>query len=578
MNIKKVLLILLQVSLWVVVFIFTMNYIGKQWEYEGVISRGLLTGVSLRSTEHIFYSIATVLASALTASAVCMALFTLFRRKRTKLQFKLAVISILMLVLIASAFAWNRYQIYQNSLPVSYRYYDSNGKILEQDKFTRTLKDVNILLISVDTLNPKHLSCYGYDRETSPVVDSLAGEGLLFKHAYSQTPKTSPSHMTMFTSLYPSVHKVRNWNQYSGGYSLDHRVITLPEILRHAGYNTAAFTSGGNVQGSIGFDSGFNSYDNHDHFWENASKWLDQNHDSKFFLFLHTFEVHSPYLSPEPYSRMFDKDYHGKILDSEEQLDAYFKEHRQSESEEFPGYHELFWGLVDKSNKREVDHVVALYDGGIRFMDQQMLRKIFKKLNDYHLTDNTLIIFTSDHGEEFLEHGDFLHRELYDEHIHVPLVMKFPPADAVPHSVIDQQVRTIDLMPTILDYIDLPIPVMAQGTSLIPVVHGKQINLPAFSERIVISDVPDLKKSMRTPEWKYIWWPNEKKQELYDLVLDPGELHNVAEQHQKEAANLHRQVTSWMEVNKTQGSSIKAFTHNLDKETIEKLKSLGYMK
>lgn len=574
---KKIGVVTILLVAWVAVFLFTMNYIGSQWEYEGRLSTGLIAGISRHNATGILYSIATILASIVVASSIVGFVTLLFRKNNTVRQKAFLKLSIVGVCVILVAFAWNRYQIHQSSQTVKYGFYDSDGRLLEPDKYLKNLRDVNVLLISIDTLNPEHLGCYGYDRNTSPEIDSLARGGILFKHAYSQSPKTSPSHMSMFTSLYPSVHKIRNWNELQGVYSLDHHLITIGEIMKHAGYKTVAFTGGGNVQSSIGFDHGFDIYDNHDKVWTRAFEWLDQNHDDKFFLFLHTFEVHSPYLPPPPYNTMFGEPYHGEIRDSEAELDEFYKENYQTNGS-FPGYHRLFWDLVDRSNSEDVARVISLYDGGIRFMNDQMLGVLLNKLKEYGLDKNTLIIFTSDHGEEFLQHGDFLHKELYDEHIHVPLIFRFPDQDFEQQQTIEQQVRTIDLFPTILDYLNLPVPVMAQGTSLLPAIQGQDLDLPAFSERIVITDLPDMKKSLRTSDWKYIWWPTKEKQELYNLIKDPGERMNVAEQESEVAAGLHKRIIEWMKVNEQKGSTIRAYTSTFDKETVEKLKSLGYIR
>ncbi len=576
MNVKNLTAKLGFLILWGALFFVSMRYIGAQWEYEGLLTRGLIVGVSVRSVTHILYSIATVLASAFIATAILGFLLLLVRKRSSKTEKRGFVFSIAAVAMIAIAFAWNRYNIRLGQLPVEYQYYDSTGRLREPEKYLQNLRNVNVILISIDTLNPKHLGCYGYDRNTSPTIDSLAKAGVLFQNAFSHSPKTSPAHMSMFTSLYPSVHKINNWNKYQGGYALDHRIVTLPEILKNAGYQTAAITGGGNVQSSIGFGSGFDVYDNDELMWSSAFDWLDQNYPSKFFLFLHTFQVHSPYLPPAPYNTMFGEKYQGKIIDTEQGLQEYFKQNYNAD-DDFPGSHELFWEVVDKGNQRDVKRLVALYDGCIRFMNDKMVGVLLNRLKKYDLLKSTLIIFTADHGEEFLEHGDFLHKELYDEHIQVPLIIRFP-ENNLNRKVVHQQVTLIDLLPTLLEYLGLPIPEMAQGLSLMSFVAGQEMNLPAFSERTEISDVPDMKKAIRTLEWKYIWWPTKKIQELYHLADDPGEKINVAEKYPEAAANLNRQVFDWMQENEGKGQTIRTFTHTLEKKTIDKLKSLGYIR
>jgi len=577
MKLDRIIFSILGIVVWGGIFFFTLNYIGKQWEYEGLISRGLIAGISLRSTEHVLYSIATVAASAFVATMPLLLLAMLFKKNKTGKQKGVLVFSSVSIVVITAAFFWNRHQIELSKQPIAYRHYDSTGKLLEPEKHTANLKNSNVILISIDTLNPLHLGCYGYDRNTSPTIDSLAQAGAFFENAFSQSPKTSPAHMTLFTSLYPSVHKIRNWNAFEGGYALDHRIITFTEILKNVGYTTAAFTGGGNVRNTIGFGDGFDVYDNDDQVWDRAFDWLDQNHDEQFFLFLHTFKVHSPYLPPPPYNTMFDEDYSGKMVDSEEGLHRVYDEYFEPD-DPFPGSHNLFWHVVDKEDPRDIEHLIALYDGCIRFMNDVMMGTLINKMRKYDLLDNTLLIFTSDHGEEFLQHGDFLHKELYDEHIRIPLIMNFPGDHPYNGQSIRQQVSLVDLMPTLLDYLALPVPVMTQGTILTTTLEGKPIDLPVFSERIVISDLPDMKKAMRTLDWKYIWWKNTQKKELFDLISDPLEQKNVAATNPDVIKQMHSQLSEWMQVNSEQGQSIRTYTHTFSEKDIEKLRSLGYIK
>ncbi len=568
---------------WIGLFIYAMRYIGMQWEYEGLVSRGLIVGISVRNATHILYSIATLAASAFIATTILAFFILLFRKQRSSAQNAGLVFSLLSIAIIGGAFYWNQRTIAMSKLPVIYRYYDSTGRLLEPEKHLKNLRKVNVIFISIDTLNPMHLGAYGYERNTSPTIDSLARAGVFFQHAFSHSPKTSPSHMSMFTSLYPSVHKISNWDKNQGGYSLDHRIITLPEILKHAGYRTVAVTGGGNVQSFIGFGDGFDEYDNDEKVWSRALEWLDQNYhsaqqgDSTFFMFLHTFKVHSPYLPPPPYNTMFGEPYHGKMVDSEQGLHEIFRKNYKPD-DPFPGSHDLFWSVVDKNDPRDVQRLIAQYDGCIRFVNDKMIGALLSRLKKYDLTKNTLIVFTSDHGEEFLQHGDFLHKELYDEHIRVPLIFKFPDGDTWNQRVVSQQVAMIDLMPTILEYLGLPIPEMVQGTSLFSILEGKELNLPVMSECIALGDVPDYKKSIRTLDWKYIFWPTKKVEELYNLPTDPGEQVNVFKEQPAVAADFNRQIMEWMNDNSQRGQSIRTITKEFDQATIEKLKSLGYIR
>jgi arylsulfatase A-like enzyme len=572
---SKLLIALIALLIGIPTFLYTVNYIGKQWEYDNTTSVGKLAGVSFRSAADIFKTAGTLAAGAVVAVIISSLPILLLKKNKTLTQKNLLRADLVLFVLLAVAFGVNRYMLHRANAPMYYRDYDSAGKLHEPEKYVSALKARKIILISIDTLAPKYLHCYGNPRETSPTLDQFAKEGVMFANCFSQSPKTSPSHMTMFTSLYPAAHKVRNWNTSRGGYALDHKVITLPEIMHHAGYATAAFTGGGNVDASIGFGSGFDSYDNHDQLWEKAAQWVGQNYEKPFFMFLHTFKVHSPYLPPPPYDTMFDPDYTGPILDSKEELDQEFA--KTGNGAAFPGYHELFWSKINKSDPREVRHAVALYEGGIRHMDEQIFGKLIAKLKEMNIYDEALIIFTSDHGEEFGEHGDFLHKELYDEHIHVPLIIKFPKGENA-GVVVNQQVRTIDLMPTMLEYVGLPAPENAQGVSILPAIDGEELELNVFAERIEILDTADKKKAIRMPQAKLIFWPTLGTHELFDLAADPGEHKNIYADSLETREPLQTEIEAWMKTNEEKGESIRNRQNNLDAQTIAKLRSLGYVK
>ena len=575
MSRSKLLVVLLIVLVWIPSFLYTVHFIGKQWEYANTTSAGRFAGVSLRSASDMAKTAGTLATAALAATVSGGLLFLLLKKNRTTGQHTLLKVDAGLFIVLALAYGTNQYLLYKASRPVYYRDYDSTGRLHNPEKFLGQLKARKVILISIDTLAPKHLHCYGNTHETSPNIDRLKTEGVFFTSCFSQSPKTSPAHMTMFTSLYPSVHKIRNWNTNKGGYALDHTVITLPEIMQHAGYATAAFTGGGNVDGSIGFSSGFDLYENNDQLWEKASQWLELNSDKQFFMFLHTFKVHSPYLPPPPYNTLFDSTYQGAIVDSKAGLDEQFQ--KTGNGGAFPGYHELFWANVNKADPRDVQHLVALYDGGIRFMDEEIFGKLVATLKALNLYDEVLLVFTADHGEEFGEHGDFLHKELYDEHLHVPLIIKFPHGERQGLAV-TQQVRIIDLLPTLLTYLGLPVPENAQGTSLLPALDNEQMELNVYAERTETFDVPDKKKAIRTPQWKFILWPTLGTHELYNLASDPGEHQNLLERSPEIRDELQGEIEHWMRVNDDKGRAIRERQNDLDPQTIAKLRSLGYVK
>ena len=387
----------------------------------------------------------------------------------------------------------------------------------------------NVILITVDALRPDHLGCYGYHRNTSPNIDKLAREGVIFNNAIAQAPWTAPSVTSFMTSLYPSAHKIVDKTKRLGS-----SVKTLPLILKKNGYLTGAFTGTTGYAGRVFHGKGF------DVFMEDlkpapaltrkVTQWLRQVKDESFFLFLHYMDVHSDYdTSPPPYRNMYDPDYKGSIT---------------GKSDELIGFNRR--KVVPP--KRDIEHLIALYDGGINYTDKY-LGELFNELDILDIKDNTLIIFSADHGEEFFEHGSSFHVQLYDELVKVPLIMRLP--GKMPRGrVIDSQVRTIDIMPTILDILRIPIDHKIQGVNLLNIIHGKKkSNLPALIET-------DLRmmgrvRALRTEDgWKFIYHLKKKTSELYNLKNDPGETNNLAEEYPQKAKELEKRLFKQLEENR----------------------------
>ena len=407
------------------------------------------------------------------------------------------------------------------------------------------LHGLNVILVSIDTLRPDHLKCYGYEKDTSPNIDRLASEGVLFKNAVAQSTWTLPSHMSMLTSLYPSQHGVITLSN-----TLSPDIQTLAGLLRNNNYNTAAFTGGGYISSQFGFYRGFNSYfqpAGKPAVWDKASlekalslhdknaatykidrgydasasfdkaiDWIKRNHDRKFFVFLHTYETHPPYVANE-FTDEFSPDYNGpigKVL-SEDALD------KLRGKFEIPGYKAYMEGV----GKDDFRYLVAMYDGHIKRMDTYM-GKLLNGLNNLKIDDNTLVIFTSDHGDEFMEHGNLIQHgnTLYDEQIRVPLIMKCL-AEFGDGKRITQQVSLNDIVPTVLDFTGTVIPPGLAGRSLKNCLEGA---VPQPGQ--VISETQRGKSvSLRSQEYKYIYSPIFDRHELYNLAEDNGESRNIAQ-------------------------------------------------
>lgn len=414
--------------------------------------------------------------------------------------------------------------------------------------------DCNVILISADTLRADHLGTYGYSTDTSPNIDRFASESVLFENAIAQAAWTAPSHMSIMTSFYPSVHKVQRFPNAS---RLDDSVVTLAQVLKADGYRTVSFNGGGNVGKEFGFGRGFDLYDSpsRDNITmtnDETLNWLSENRDQKFFLFFHTYTVHRPYTPPAIYGYKFFPTYN-KSTDR---------------------VYTLSIGDEDV-DKDEIWKSVALYDGEINYVDDEIGR-LLDELDHLNLSDNTIVIFTSDHGEEFFEHGGLDHvLTSYQELIHVPLIIRFP---GIENRRIENLAQGIDIMPTVLDSLNITAPPDIQGASLLPLIReGKNVNAYAYSEggmngevKAIISE--DLK-------WKYIYNMERKRKnkELYDLEDDPAEHVNLIHQRPEIAEKLRGELFGQMDENEKLAESYSSGAVELENETRETLKALGYV-
>jgi arylsulfatase A-like enzyme len=392
----------------------------------------------------------------------------------------------------------------------------------------------NILLVSIDSLRADHVRSYGYGRDTTPTIDRLARRGVLFEHAISSASWTVPAHMTMLTALPPEVHGVSSYLK-----ALSPDAVTLAEVLRDAGYETAAFVSGPTVMAQYGFAQGFAKFDESmvdpsrarsrigitspglvalvDRFLQG---WSDSGRRAPFFVFLHMWDVHYDYAPPAPYDRMFDPDYTGDLT-----------------SENF----ERNPRIRRDMDPRDLQHLIALYDGEIRFTDEH-LGKVIDRLAALHVLDDTIVAVTSDHGDEFFEHGMKGHaKTLYDEVLHVPMVISYPRRIRFAQRV-HAQVRLMDLAPTLLglagvapppDFGFRPLDASYGCADLSPYVAGVRPRrgvpeLPAFSD---IQSILGHQRSLRTPAAKLIRYDRPRRghlaTEVFDLTKDPGEQHNL---------------------------------------------------
>jgi arylsulfatase A-like enzyme/Tfp pilus assembly protein PilF len=387
--------------------------------------------------------------------------------------------------------------------------------------------------VTIDTLRPDHLHCYGYSKIDTPNLDAIARDGVLFENAVTQTPLTPPSHASIFTGLNPPSHHVRD----TGGFVLEPSTTTLATILQRQGWDTAAFISSAVLKKLFGFNQGFAVYDDQmpkpgkgHEFDEDAERragetvdhavrWLEAQSGKPYFLWVHIYDPHAPYQPPSPF------------------LEKY-KDH--------------------------------LYDGEIAYADHE-LGHLFDAVRKKS-PGKTLIAVLSDHGESLGEHGEYTHGVfLYDATLRVAFLLSGPGVPA--GARIQPQARAIDFLPTILALMGGKPPASVQGVSLTPYFAGSDAPATVSYAETLYPKInmgwAEL-RALRTNQWKYVRAP---KPELYDLYQDPGETHNVIQSHAAEVRKFETKLNS-----ETGGGGVeKVETSVVDERTLSELKSLGYV-
>ena len=382
------------------------------------------------------------------------------------------------------------------------------------------IRPPNILLISIDALRADHLSCYGYDRMTSPVLDELASRGTRFSRAFVNTHGTPPSHTTLLSSLYQETHLVDldGGNSHQNDHRIPEEVELVQEILQREGWRTVAVTGGGYMSAQFGFARGFDDFFDRAHGAdEEAEKLVEAlgrqtGEQCPIFALFHTYEVHSPYAPPAGFEQLFGE-YSGEIEPTNDALIA-------------------IQGKASKVLKKsDFDYLESLYDGGIRYTDQ-ILGELFSALEKTGFLDNAVVIITADHGEEFGEHGGVLHGgKLYEELLHVPLIVF---GTGIEQGVVDPRlVSLVDVAPTILAAAGLPIPERMEGRDLL---GGP--SPAAWQEQRIFAQYGSQLYCVRTPRWKLIYRPADERVLLFDLRHDSSERRNLVQNNPETAAKL----------------------------------------
>jgi arylsulfatase A-like enzyme len=422
----------------------------------------------------------------------------------------------------------------------------------------------NVLLIVVDTLRSDHLGSYGYVRKTSPNIDRLARESILFKSSISQAPWTLPSVATILTSLYPSVHEAKDFSR-----KLSSRLITLPEILMDHFYETGGIISGDFVSSHYGFDQGFGFFDEESicghkgisspSVSKKAIGFLRKKKKEKFFLFLHYFDPHFNYVSHDKYH--YSPNYTGRLSSGED-----IGELRKMRNNLSPD---------------DIDYLVALYDGEISFTDEY-IGFVLEELKALNLYDNTLIILTADHGEEFMERGWLGHSTtLYSEQIAVPLILKSPKRKK--GLSFDNHVGLIDIMPTALELcgIEKNDKMVMQGVNLLELIEGRTLREKGavFSEVSYIDEgIRAFKQSAVWKQWKITRNMKDNSYELYNIELDRDERNNLLGNNKVVFEQMKDLLAQWERTN--HGIVAKKGAHDtviMEGQLKSRLKSLGYI-
>lgn len=344
----------------------------------------------------------------------------------------------------------------------------------------------NLIIVSLDTLRADATSMGGGAdaAELTPTLAALAKESVLFEHARSQAPHTAPSHMTLFTSTLPSVHDVQNvsFDQVLAPGQKKEAIIkpartdipVLAEVLKSRGFHTVGLTDGGNLNPPHGFDRGFDTY-TYDLEGVEAKaqlgvKWVGQlaaEPQKPFFLFWHTYQIHAPYCPPPSYVEQWaPKSYQGFMRERIESMEG------KTFRERWAAKAQVFWKDRELFGQPEADFLHGVYRGGVRYTDDELVALI-QSLRESGLLDKSILVVTSDHGEEFHEHGRWQHEALFEECLRVPLLVRLP-GGRNGGTRLRTPVALIDVMPTVLDLLGvdaakltgLPGPVRREGVSL----------------------------------------------------------------------------------------------------------------
>jgi len=432
----------------------------------------------------------------------------------------------------------------------------------------------NILLVVADTLRADHLGCYGYTKSASPYIDRFAESSILFEKHFSNAPWTKPSMGTLFTSLSPRQHRVFYWAD-----NLKNSNLSMAEVFRNKNYRTMAIQTNPSITAQYNFSQGYQDFielpmENGSAATEEFDVWLEKNHKKPFFSYVHFMDTHMPYNALEEILRIF-----------------HLEKDNSSESIDFGTLDIRILTELGLNPEYKIS-LIELYDRAVRDIDRHFER-LMESLSSNKVLDNTLIIFTSDHGEEFWDHGGFEHgHSLYNELMHVPLLLHFP--GHLSPDRITAYTQHLDVFPTLLSLLNIRTPNTLNGEDLTPDLSNPTAGKDSvfYLESILFGED---KQGVIRNGWKLIEnttsrhsgtltllgdLENHRKNkprfgyELYDLSADPSEQTNLAA--------LHPDITSEFRKLLLKNISTEVPLFYLNKSDLEKkiegLKSLGYIK
>jgi len=420
----------------------------------------------------------------------------------------------------------------------------------------------NIVVISVDTLRADHLGSYGYGRETSPNVDRLAGESVRFERAFAPRGHTWPSLTAMLTGLRPRTTNVRG-----PGELLAKGVPTLASVLRDAGYTTGAFLANFCNPGVKLFETARCGSDTT--VAEAATAWLAERRTGPFLLWLHLMAPHSPYRPPAAFDRFGDPGYRGAVDGGTPLLHRAYLEGR----------------ALDPADRARA---IALYDGEVLFSDF-LVGQLLEQLKRSGLARETIVVFTADHGEDLADHHEYWEHDcsIYDSTLQIPLLLRLPDGRGAGTSR-ERIVENVDLLPTLLDLVGVSSPVGVEGRSLVPWLAQDEPD----PDGAAVAELYGWEQggeilSLRTDRYRYVYNANGVVpqcspsgsrypigvEQLFDLAADPGETHDRAAELPAVAADLRRELLERYGPRGPSRPPLRA----TDKETVERLRALGYV-